>query len=114
MLEDLNFQMHNFVDHDNSFYHFDHYNIDKSNSVSDDDVGNFQQLLNDSQRKLYYGCSKSLLSFPVKFLDIRGWNRMTNKCYDMIIDLFNINHSPFYEARKVLKYIALGYKLIHA
>ncbi|XP_012828525.1 PREDICTED: uncharacterized protein LOC105949753 [Erythranthe guttata] len=121
LLEDLNFGMHNFIDRENPLDNPDDLNGDQPNIMLDDEVENFQKLLKDTQRKLYPGCSKSLLSFLVKLLHIKVLNRMTNKCYDMIIDLFkqylpeeDIIPSSFYEARKVLKGIGLGYEFIHA
>ncbi|XP_012830522.1 PREDICTED: uncharacterized protein LOC105951618 isoform X2 [Erythranthe guttata] len=121
MLEDLKFGMHNSDHNENLFESFDADNAAQPNIVQDDEVDNFQNLLSDTQRELYPGCSKSLLSFLVKLLHIKVLNRMTNKCYDMIIDLFkqytpegDIIPSSFYEARKVLKGIGLGYEFIHA
>ncbi|XP_012832641.1 PREDICTED: uncharacterized protein LOC105953517 [Erythranthe guttata] len=122
MLEDLNFGLHDFDDDEEGpFDYCDDTHAGQPTLVSDEEVGNFQKLLKDTQRKLYPGCSKSLLSFLVKLLHIKVLNRMTNKCYDMIIDLFkqylpegDIIPSSFYESRKVLKDIGLGYEFIHA
>ncbi|XP_012829657.1 PREDICTED: uncharacterized protein LOC105950835 [Erythranthe guttata] len=121
LLEDLNFGVHNFIDRENPLEHPDDLNGDQPNIMLVDEVEKFQKLLKDTQRKLYPGCWKSLLSFLVKLLHIKVLNRMTNKCSDMIIDLFkqylpeeDIIPSSFYEARKVLKGIGLGYEFIHA
>ncbi|KAL3820333.1 hypothetical protein ACJIZ3_006238 [Penstemon smallii] len=88
--------------------------------IPDEEMDKFEKLLEDTQRGLYPGCSKTLLSFLVKLLHIKVLNRMTNKCYDMIVALFkeylpdgNIVPPSFYESRKVLKGIGLGYELIH-
>ncbi|KAL3839280.1 hypothetical protein ACJIZ3_023871 [Penstemon smallii] len=91
------------------------------NLIPDEEMDMFEKLLEETQRGLYPGCSSSLLSFLVKLLNIKVLNRMTNKCYDMIVALFkeylpdgDIIPPSFYEARKVLKGIGLGYQLIHA
>ncbi|KAL3834609.1 hypothetical protein ACJIZ3_009345 [Penstemon smallii] len=122
LLEDLNLGRRNFDNYDpeNTDVCYDDFN-DTPDLIPDDEMDKFQKLLKDTQRKLYPGCSQSLLSFLVKLLNIKVLNRMTNKCYDMIISLFkeylpdgDIIPPSFYEARKVLTGIGLGYELIHA
>ncbi|KAL3839069.1 hypothetical protein ACJIZ3_023660 [Penstemon smallii] len=122
LLEDLNLGRCNFDNYDpeNTDVCYDDFN-DTPDLIPEDEKDKFQKLLKDTQRKLYPGCSQSLLSFLVKLLNIKVLNRMTNKYHDMIISLFkeylpdgDIIPPSFYEARKVLTAIGLGYELIHA
>ncbi|KAL3839070.1 hypothetical protein ACJIZ3_023661 [Penstemon smallii] len=122
LLEDLNLGRCNFDNYDpeNTDVCYDDFN-DTPDLIPDDEMDKFQKLLKDTHRKLYPGCSQSLLSFLVKLLNTKVLNRITNKCHDMIISLFkeylpdgDIIPPSFYEARKVLTGIGLGYELIHA
>ena len=88
LLEDLNFGTHNFTADGYSQDDYDLLNDNAPDVESDDEMEEFQRLLKDTQCQLYPGCPKSLLSFLVKLLHIKVLNRMTNKYYDMIIDLF--------------------------
>ena len=82
----------------------------------------FDELLKEAQQELYSGCSKfSKLSFTVKLLHLKVYNKWSNKSFDMLLDLLqqvlpNGGTLPksHYEARKMLNDLGLGYISIHA
>ena len=82
----------------------------------------FDELLKEAQQELYSGCSKfSKLSFIVKLLHLKVYNKWSNKSFDMLLDLLqqvlpNGGTLPksHYEARKMLNDLGLGYISIHA
>ena len=48
----------------------------------------FDELLKEAQQELYSGCSKfSKLSFIVKLLHLKVYNKWSNKSFDMLLDL---------------------------
>ncbi|KAL7218422.1 hypothetical protein ACSBR2_011650 [Camellia fascicularis] len=61
---------------------------DVANNVEEEDVRNFDKLLNDAQRKLYSGCRKfSVLSFVVKMLHVKVLNKWSNKSFSMLLGI---------------------------
>ncbi|KAM3337570.1 hypothetical protein P3S68_031895 [Capsicum galapagoense] len=82
----------------------------------------FYILVEDAQRQLYLGCTKvSKLSFVVKLLHLKCLNHWSNKSMDELLN-FLIEVLPegsfvpksFYEAKKVLFDLGLGYTKIDA
>ena len=112
----------------NDFGNFvNNYHMDHNNGVSDlngndglQDV--FTKLLRDAERELYLGCSKfSTLSFLVKLLHLKVYNKWSNKSFDMLLKLLKealpegeTLPKSHYEARNVLHGLGLGYEAIHA
>lgn len=78
--------------------------------------------MNESRNQLYPGCTKfSSLMFLVKLMHIKVLNGWTNKSFDMLLELlkeaFPIGTSipsSFYEAKRKLCDLGLGYESIHA
>ncbi|XP_028115907.1 uncharacterized protein LOC114313695 [Camellia sinensis] len=59
-----------------------------ANNVEEEDVRNFDKLLNDAQRELYPGCRKfSVLSFVVKMLHVKVLNKWNNKSFNMLLGI---------------------------
>ena len=104
MLEDVG--MGNFMDN----------NLGESIFGEDDDINgredvrNFDKLLKDAQHELYPRCMKAtLLSFIVKLLHVKVLNKLSNKAFNMILEIFKDilpegNHVPesIYDAKKLL------------
>ncbi|KAM3397800.1 hypothetical protein P3S68_001313 [Capsicum galapagoense] len=82
----------------------------------------FYRLLEDAQTELYPGCTKvSKLSFVVKLLHLKCLNHWSNKSMDELLNFFkdvlpegSFVPKCFYEAKKVLSDLALGYTKIDA
>ncbi|XP_055830880.1 uncharacterized protein LOC129899907 [Solanum dulcamara] len=82
----------------------------------------FYKLLEDGKTELYPGCTKvSKLSFVVKLLHLKSLNHWSNKSMDELLRLFkevlpegSFVPSSFYEAKKVLHDLGLGYTKIDA
>ncbi|XP_075108569.1 uncharacterized protein LOC107821067 isoform X1 [Nicotiana tabacum] len=101
---------------------------DNNNNTSMDNeepnlhAAKFYKLLEDAQTELYPGCSKvSKLSFVVKLLHLKCLNHWSNKSMDELLSFFkevlpegSFVPSSFYEAKKVLRDLGLGYTKIDA
>ncbi|OIT36597.1 hypothetical protein A4A49_06472 [Nicotiana attenuata] len=82
----------------------------------------FYQLLEDAETELYPGCkSVSKLSFVVRLLHLKCINHWTNKSMDDLLSFFkevlpveSFVPNSFYEAKKVLRDLGLGYTKIDA
>ncbi|XP_057420787.1 uncharacterized protein LOC130714843 isoform X1 [Lotus japonicus] len=81
----------------------------------------FYDLAKDGEQPLYEGCTRySKLSFIVKLYHIKCLCKMTDKAMTMIIELLHdaFEHaqipSSFYEAKKYITKLGLGYEKIHA
>ncbi|KAH0768778.1 hypothetical protein KY290_012759 [Solanum tuberosum] len=82
----------------------------------------FYKLLKDAQTELYPGCTKvSKLSFIVKLLHLKCLNHWSNKSMDELLIFFkevlpdgSFVPTSFYEAKKVLRDLGLGYTKIDA
>jgi len=82
----------------------------------------FYKLLKDAQTELYPGCTKvSKLSFIVKLLHLKCINHWSNKSMDELLIFFkevlpdgSFVPTSFYEAKKVLHDLGLGYTKIDA
>ena len=87
-----------------------------------DDVRRFDKLLDDAQRPLYPGCTCTVLSFVIKILHCKVYNKWTNTSFNMIMNVFKdvlpkcdeIVPWNLYEAKKFLRDLGLGYVPIHA
>ncbi|CAL5346170.1 unnamed protein product [Camellia sinensis] len=96
---------------------------DVANNVEEENVRNFDKLLNNAQRELYPGCRKfSVLSFVVKMLYVKVLNKWSNKSFNMLLgilkDLLPVGDQvipwTLYEAKKFLRDLGLGYVTIHS
>ncbi|XP_042441186.1 uncharacterized protein LOC122026513 [Zingiber officinale] len=83
----------------------------------------FYKLIDDSQKELYPGCKKfSKLAFIIRLLHLKCLGKITNKIFDMLLDLLReafpnaMNDLPksYYEAEKLMKQLGLGYEKIDA
>ena len=89
---------------------------DRTNNV-------FKELLNQASCELYLDCSEfSSLNFLVKMIHVKVLNGWSNKSFDMMLELIkcafsmcdtNIS-SLFYEVKRKLRDLGLGYETIHA
>ncbi|KAK3212192.1 hypothetical protein Dsin_016898 [Dipteronia sinensis] len=78
--------------------------------------------MRDADRDLYPGCRQfSKLSFTVKLLHLKTFNRWSNKSFNMLLELLKeafpegeTLHATYYEAKKVVRDLGLGYDKIHA
>lgn len=92
------------------------------NSDTEADDNKFDRLLRELQRELYPGCKNySSLSFLVKLLHLKVYNRWSNKAFNMLLDMLK-NAFPegamlpksHYDAINMLRDLGLGYVSIHA
>ncbi|XP_039118420.1 uncharacterized protein LOC120254382 [Dioscorea cayenensis subsp. rotundata] len=82
----------------------------------------FGKLLKEAQQRLYPECSQfSQLSFIVKLLHLKVYNKWGNKLFDMLLELLKValpeaNTLPrsYYDAKNLLRDLGLGYTSIHA
>ncbi|KAJ0538371.1 putative Transposase-associated domain-containing protein [Helianthus annuus] len=102
-------------------------NVNEENLEEDKDEENtldpeFDELFKELTTELYPGCSwMSSLSFLAKLMHLKVMNNMTNSSFDQLLEhlrnsLPKPNKIPakYYEAKKKLRKIGLGYKSIHA
>ncbi|TYK18968.1 uncharacterized protein E5676_scaffold418G00580 [Cucumis melo var. makuwa] len=93
-------------------------------NIDEDTTNNiFQDLLNQARNELYPGCSEfSSLNFLVKLMHVKVLNGWSNKSFDMLLELLRAAFpmcnstipSSFYEAKRKLRDLGLGYETIHA
>ncbi|KAG8383121.1 hypothetical protein BUALT_Bualt05G0151800 [Buddleja alternifolia] len=89
---------------------------------SQDEPMTFVELLKKAEQELYPGCSEfSTLSFIVNLLHLKVYNKWSNKSFDMMLKLLkkalpNGETLPksYYDAKKVLNDLGLGYIAIRA
>ncbi|KAL0559314.1 hypothetical protein IC582_003922 [Cucumis melo] len=82
----------------------------------------FEDLMNEARNELYPGCSKfSSLNFLVKLMRIKVLNGWSNKSFDMLLKMLKaafpagtIIPTSFFEAKRKLHDLGLGYESIHA
>ncbi|XP_038708541.1 uncharacterized protein LOC120003590 [Tripterygium wilfordii] len=85
-----------------------------------DDI--FTQTLRDSQLPLYPGCDTfSMLSFLINMLHIKNLTGLSNKGFDMYLQLFKralpkgeTLPKDYYEAKTIMRNLGLSYQRIHA
>ncbi|CAN1181773.1 hypothetical protein LINPERHAP2_LOCUS35603 [Linum perenne] len=99
-----------------------------NNEVEDD--GHFSskgfdeyiEMLGRAQKELYPNCTKySQLSFIVKLLHLKVYNKWSNKSFNMLLKLLkdilpkdNLVPNSYYAAKNTLNSLGLGYTTIHA
>ena len=84
--------------------------------------GNFENLFHEANRELYPGCKKfSALTFLVKLMHVKVLNCWSDKSFDMLLQLLidafpegSIIPKTYYDAKKMLRELGLGYNSIHA
>ena len=100
----------------------DHINEKRTSSVRHN-LLKFMKLFDDAQRQVYPQCEKfSILSFVIKMLHLKVYNKWTNKSFDMVMQVFKDilpkcdENVPWtlYEAKRFLRELGLGYAAIHA
>ncbi|XP_016441345.1 uncharacterized protein LOC107766944 [Nicotiana tabacum] len=103
-------------------------NVEDNNNNSEDNeepnvhATNFYKLLEDAETELYPGCKNvSKLSFIVRLLHLKCLNHWSNKSMDALLSFFkevlpegSFVPNSFYEAKKVLCDLGLGYTKIDA
>ncbi|XP_028119495.1 uncharacterized protein LOC114316985 [Camellia sinensis] len=96
---------------------------EEPNSSERENLVKFIRLFDDARRKVYSECEKfSVLSFVIKMLHIKVYNKWGNKSFDMVMQVFKDilpkchETVPWtlYESKKFLRELRLGYEAIHA
>ncbi|XP_073309702.1 uncharacterized protein [Primulina huaijiensis] len=97
--------------------------FEKDKEISIGEAEKFYKLIDDSQKELYSGCKKfSKLSFIIRLLHLKCLGKITNKIFNMLLDLLReafpnaMKDLPksYYEAEKLMKQLGLGYEKIDA
>ncbi|XP_071739517.1 uncharacterized protein [Rutidosis leptorrhynchoides] len=80
-----------------------------------------EDLIDATQTELYPGSRLSSLEFLAKLTHLKVLNRWTNTAFDQLLELLIQSHPPdntipksYYETKKWMKKIGLGYEAIHA
>ncbi|XP_057789264.1 uncharacterized protein LOC131006122 [Salvia miltiorrhiza] len=105
--------------------HEDGYTQDHTTSIdaeiANGQAGEFYKLIDASQQQLYEGCEKfSKLSFIIRLLHLKYLGRLSNKVFDMLLQLLTeafpnaMDGLPksYYESEKLMKELGLGYEKI--
>ncbi|XP_026432747.1 uncharacterized protein LOC113330104 [Papaver somniferum] len=87
-----------------------------------ENIDMFDSLLKDACEPLYPNCKNfSKLEFVMRLMHIKIMNHMNNKSFQMILDLIKAAlpegetlPNTYYEAKKLLRNLGLGYTVIHA
>ncbi|XP_026449456.1 uncharacterized protein LOC113349663 [Papaver somniferum] len=90
--------------------------------TSEADLAIFSALLDEAKQELYPGCKDfTSLTFLVRLMHIKVLNLLSNKSFEMHLELLkkafpknNNIPSSYYEAKRMLKGLGLGYESIHA
>ncbi|KAA0026277.1 CACTA en-spm transposon protein [Cucumis melo var. makuwa] len=91
--------------------------------IDKDRTNIFHDLLNEARNELYPGYSEfSSLNLLVKLMNVKVLNGWSNKSFDMLLELLRALFpmcsttvpSLFYEAKRKLRDMGLGYETIHA
>ncbi|XP_027156993.1 uncharacterized protein LOC113758246 [Coffea eugenioides] len=78
----------------------------------------FYNLIDNSNKELYSGCKRfSKLSFMIRLLHLKCLGKLSNKIFDMLLDLLKETFpdamdglpKSYYEAEKLMKELGLGY-----
>ncbi|GJN35014.1 hypothetical protein PR202_gb23738 [Eleusine coracana subsp. coracana] len=88
----------------------------------DNDLETIRKLAADNSQELYPGCEKnSKLRFLVRLLHMKLVGGWTDRSFDLLVDLLadalpkgSALPKNFYEAKKLVKSVGLGYTSIHA
>uniref|UniRef100_A0A453TCN9 Transposase n=2 Tax=Aegilops tauschii subsp. strangulata TaxID=200361 RepID=A0A453TCN9_AEGTS len=80
----------------------------------------FSKLMEEAKKDLYEGCSDfTRLSFIIKLLHIKSYNRITNRAFNQFVELISATFphadipKSYTEAKNVLSEVGLGYETIH-
>ncbi|CAN1289768.1 hypothetical protein LINPERPRIM_LOCUS20432 [Linum perenne] len=128
MLDNDLSQEENEDEEDNLFDLLDeHANYIHNEDDLEDDVNgrgyvDYLEMLGQAQKELDQSCTKySQLSFIVKLLHLKVYNKWSNKSFDMLLKLLvdilpdgNLVPSSYYEENGKLRTLGLGYTTIHA
>lgn len=95
---------------------------DGSSGDANNDADDFYRLVDDASQELYPGCKTfSKLNFLVRLLHTKFLGGWSDKSFDMLLDLLREAFPEgaalpknFYEAKKTVKSLGLGYINIHA
>ncbi|XP_010233262.1 uncharacterized protein LOC100831630 [Brachypodium distachyon] len=93
----------------------------RSGRQADGQPNLFANLMEEAKKELYDGCTNfTRLSFIIKLLHVKSYNRVTNAAFDGFLKLFNLarpngNLVPksYSEAKSVLRDVGLDYEIIH-
>ncbi|CAN6541822.1 unnamed protein product [Malus baccata var. baccata] len=95
-------------------------NVDATSGNDNSHASKYEYLFGKAQRELYPGCENfSVLSFIVELMHIKCLSLMSNKHFDMLLNLLKRSHpasipSTNNDAKKMLRELGLGYESIHA
>ncbi|XP_028105361.1 uncharacterized protein LOC114304400 [Camellia sinensis] len=101
----------------------DDHTDEEPNGLEREDLHKFTRLFEDAQRKVHPTCEKfSVLSFVIKMLHVKVYNKWSNKSFDMVMQVFKDilpECDPtvpwtLYDAKKFLRDLGLGYETIHS
>ncbi|XP_071906894.1 uncharacterized protein [Coffea arabica] len=88
------------------------------NQLPNGEAEKFYNLIDNSNKELYSGCKRfSKLSFMIRLLHLKCLGKLSNKIFDMLLDLLKeafpdaMDGLPksYYEAEKLMKELGLGY-----
>ncbi|XP_071709379.1 uncharacterized protein [Rutidosis leptorrhynchoides] len=90
-------------------------------TMNDTTATALDDLIDSTQTELYPGSKLSSLEFLAKLTHIKVLNKWTDTSFDQFLELLIQSHPPnntipksFYETKKWMRKIALGYQTIHA
>ncbi|XP_071740516.1 uncharacterized protein [Rutidosis leptorrhynchoides] len=90
-------------------------------TMNDTTVTSLEDLIDSTQTELYPGSKLSSLEFLAKLTHIKVLNKWTDTSFDQLLELLTQSHPPnntipksFYETKKWMRKISLGYQAIHA
>ncbi|XP_062119373.1 uncharacterized protein LOC133833132 [Humulus lupulus] len=98
----------------------DFVNLGDSNEHNDE-MNTLPDLFEEVEKELYFGCTTfSILTFIVNLMHIKVMCGWSNKSFDLLLDLLSKafpkdNKIPrsYYDAKKMLRDLGLGYETIH-
>ncbi|XP_071732906.1 uncharacterized protein [Rutidosis leptorrhynchoides] len=94
---------------------------DDDETMNDTTATDLEYLIDSTQTELYAGSKMSSLEFLAKLTHIKVLNKWTNTTFDQLLELLKQSHPEdniippsYYETKKWMKKIGLGYEAIHA
>ncbi|XP_071912376.1 uncharacterized protein [Coffea arabica] len=97
--------------------------LNREGDIPVSEAEKFYKLIDDSQQDLYSGCKNfSKLSFIIRLLHLKCLGKMSNKIFNMLVELLREAFpeamtnlpSSYYEAEKLMNTLGLGYEKIDA
>ncbi|XP_027182187.1 uncharacterized protein LOC113780602 [Coffea eugenioides] len=97
--------------------------LNREGDIPVSEAEKFYKLIDDSQQDLYRGCKNfSKLSFIIRLLHLKCLGKMSNKIFNMLVELLREAFpeamtnlpSSYYEAEKLMNTLGLGYEKIDA